>query len=213
VWLIVGLGNPGGKYALNRHNIGFMALDAYSTSIGAPRWKEERQAFILKFKMEDEEVLFALPQTYMNKSGESVRTIKDYYGIDIAKLIVIHDEIDIGFGAVKIQKNRGPGGHNGLKSINEMLGTQDYTRLKLGVGRSTNPHIDVATHVLQNFSSEEQPHLHEFLAYAGDAMEMLIFDGYDKAATKFTRGALIEASPVAKTSNSNGGSAPPAQEG
>jgi peptidyl-tRNA hydrolase, PTH1 family len=193
VWLIVGLGNPGGKYSLNRHNIGFMALDAYAASIGGPRWKEEKQAFVTRLKIESEEVMFAKPQTYMNKSGESVRALSDYYKIPTDKIIVLHDEIDIGFGAIKIHKNRGPGGHNGLKSINEMLGTQDYTRLKLGVGRSKNPHVDVATHVLQNFDPAEQEHLHEFLSLAGDAIESLILEGYNKAATKFTRGPVGEA--------------------
>lgn len=190
MWLVVGLGNPGGKYVLTRHNIGFMALDAYATSVGGPRWREERQAFITRLKIEDTEVLFAKPQTFMNKSGESVRALMDFYKIDIEKLIVIHDEIDIGFGAIKIHKNRGPGGHNGLKSLNECLGTQDYIRIKLGVGRPTNPRMDAAAHVLQAFTLEEQEHLHEILAKAGDAVESIIFDGLNKAATKYTCGPI-----------------------
>lgn len=193
MWLIAGLGNPGGRYALNRHNVGFMALDAYCASVGSPRWKEEKQALTTRLKIDEEEVLFVKPQTYMNKSGESVRPLLDYYKISIDKLIVLHDEIDIGFGALKIQRNRGPGGHNGLKSINEVLGTQDYVRLKIGVGRPKDPRMDVAAYVLQNFAPDEQTHLHDFLAYCGDAMESLIFDGYDKAATKFTRGPLASA--------------------
>lgn len=190
MFLVAGLGNPGGKYALTRHNIGFMALDAYCASIGNPRWKEERQALVTRLKIEDQEVLFVKPQTYMNKSGEAVRALLDYYKIPLENLIVIHDEIDIGFGAIKIHKNRGAGGNNGVKSINEVLGTQDYVRLKLGVGRPSHPKMDVSAHVLQSFSAEEQVHLHDFLAIAGDAMESLIFDGYSKAATKFTRGPI-----------------------
>ncbi len=190
MWLVVGLGNPGGKYALTRHNIGFMALDAYAASVGGPRWKEERQALVTRLKIDDVEVLFAKPQTFMNKSGESVRPLLDFYKIPLENLIVIHDEIDIGFGAIKIHKNRGPGGHNGIKSLNEHLGTQDYIRLKLGVGRSPNPKVDAAAHVLQDFTPEEQTHLHDILSVAGDALESLIFDGLSKAATKHTRGAL-----------------------
>ncbi len=190
MWLVVGLGNPGGKYALTRHNIGFMALDAYCTSVGGPRWKDERQAFTTKLKLDDIEVLFAKPQTYMNKSGESVRALMDFYKIPIEQLIVVHDDIDQGYGAIKIHKNRGAGGHNGLKSINEILGSQDYVRLKLGVGRPADPRMDVANYVLQSFSATEQTHLHEFLALAGDAIEAIIFDGLSKAATKFTRGAI-----------------------
>jgi PTH1 family peptidyl-tRNA hydrolase len=189
VWLVVGLGNPGGKYALTRHNVGFMALDAYATSIGGPRWKDERQSLVTRFKIEDTEVLFAKPQTFMNKSGESVQALMAFYKIPLEQVIVVHDDIDQGFGAVKIHKNRGPGGHNGLKSINEKLG-QDYIRLKLGVGRPPHPKMDVAAYVLQAFSSEEQGHLHDFLAVAGDAIESIIFDGLSKAATKFTRGPI-----------------------
>lgn len=191
MWLIVGLGNPGGKYSLTRHNIGFMALDAYCASVGNPRWKEERQALVTRLKIEDQEVLFIKPQTFMNKSGESVRALMDYYKIALENVIVVHDDIDQGFGAIKIHKNRGPGGHNGLKSINELLSTQDYVRLKLGVGRPSHPKMDVAAYVLQNFSQEEQSHLHDFLAIAGDAIESIIFDGLSKAATKFTRGPIV----------------------
>lgn len=196
MWLVAGLGNPGGKYALTRHNIGFMALDAYCAGVGTPRWKDERQALTVRLKVEETEVLFAKPQTYMNKSGESVRALMDFYKIQLEHLIVVHDDIDQGYGAIKIHKNRGAGGHNGLKSINECLGTQDYIRLKLGVGRPSNPKMDVAAYVLQAFSPEEQSHLHEFLSLAGDAVESLIFDGLSKAATQFTRGPLAGASPA-----------------
>ena len=191
MWLVAGLGNPGAKYAMTRHNIGFLALDAYATSVGQPRWKEEHQALIVRLKMEDEEVIFAKPQTFMNKSGDSVQSLMSYYKIPLEKLIVVHDEIDVGFASVRIHKNRGSGGHNGIKSVTQMLGTQDYVRLKLGVGRSPNPNIDVVTHVLQNFSSEEQAELHDFLAFGGDAIESLIFDGLSKAQTKFTRDVKV----------------------
>jgi PTH1 family peptidyl-tRNA hydrolase len=198
MWIVVGLGNPGTKYSLNRHNVGFMALDAYCASVAsaggrigpAPKWKDEKQALVTRLKMENVEVLFVKPQSYMNNSGIPVQALMHFYKIPLENLIVLHDEIDIGFGAIKIQKNRGPGGHNGLKSINEKLGTQDYVRLKLGVGRPSHPGMDVASYVLQDFSSEEQTHLHDFLSVAGDAVESLIFDGYDKAATKFTRKAV-----------------------
>jgi PTH1 family peptidyl-tRNA hydrolase len=191
---------------MNRHNVGFMALDAYCAGLGGargdltqlPRWKDEKQALVTRLKMEDTDVLFVKPQTFMNKSGESVQALMHFYKIPIERLIVLHDEIDIGFGAIKIQRNRGPGGHNGLKSINEKLGSQDYVRIKLGVGRPSHPGMDVAAYVLQDFSAEEQTHLHDFLAVAGDAVESLIFDGYDKAATKFTRKPLSLGSTAAE---------------
>src|SRR5690349_10168297 len=112
MWLVVGLGNPGGKYAMTRHNIGFMALDAYCAGVGFPKWKEERQAMITRLKIEDVEVIFAKPQTFMNKSGESVQALMHFYKIELDKLIVIHDEIDIPYSAIRIHKNRGAGGHN-----------------------------------------------------------------------------------------------------
>jgi PTH1 family peptidyl-tRNA hydrolase len=193
MWLVVGLGNPGGKYILTRHNIGFMALDAYCESCksaGHPRWKDEKQADVVRLKIENEEVIFAKPQTFMNNSGEPARALLDYYKIPIENLIVLHDDIDQGFGGIKIHKNRGAGGHNGLKSLNEKLGTQDYIRIKLGVGRPPHPKMDVAAYVLQNFAETEHADLHDFLSVAGDAIESLIFDGYSKAATKFTRSPI-----------------------
>lgn len=172
---------------MTRHNLGFMVLDAYAAGVGNPRWRDERQSLVTRLAIEDQDVLFAKPQTFMNKSGESVRALIDFYKIELAKILVIHDEIEVPFGSVRVHRNRGPGGHNGLKSLNEHLGTQDFARLRLGVGRSSNPQIDVAAHVLQNFSESEQSELHDFLSFAGDAMEAYIFDGYDKAASKFTR--------------------------
>jgi PTH1 family peptidyl-tRNA hydrolase len=175
---------------MNRHNAGFLALDAYVASIGQPKWREEKKALVTRFKVEDEEVLLVKPQTYMNLSGEPTRALLDYYKIPIAQMIIIHDDIDQGFGAVRIHKNRGAGGHNGLKSLNEQLGTQDYVRIKMGVGRPAHPQMQVADYVLQDFSKAELIDLHDFLRVTGDAFESLIFDGYDKAATKHTRAAL-----------------------
>lgn len=190
MWLIAGLGNPGGQYAMNRHNIGFMALDSYCISIGEPRWKEEKKSLTTRMKIDGEEVLFAKPQTFMNRSGESLRALLDYYKISIENFVVIHDDLDQDFGAVKIHKNRGPGGHNGLKSINEQLGTQDYIRLKLGIGRPQNSRMNIADFVLQDFSTEETQYLHDYLAYAGDAIDSIVTIGLSKTATKFTRGGL-----------------------
>ncbi len=192
MWLIVGLGNPGAKYLLTRHNVGFMALDNFTAGIGNLPSREERKAVTCRFKLDDEEVLLVKPQTFMNKSGESVQALLDFYKIDLARLIVVHDDIDQPFGSLKIQKNRGPGGHNGLKSINEVLGTQDYIRLKLGVGRPQDlqAKMDVADYVLQKFAEAEQSLLIDFLDRAGDAIECIVFDGFEKAATKFSRSSI-----------------------
>jgi PTH1 family peptidyl-tRNA hydrolase len=185
MWLVVGLGNPGVQYALTRHNIGFMALDLLAQGLGNPPWREEHRALTCKLKLDDTPVLFAKPMTYMNKSGESVQALLNFYKISVENLIVIHDEVDFPFAQMKIHKNRSAGGNNGIKSISEILGTQDYTRLRLGIGRPPHPEMQVADYVLQKFSAEEQSALPEFLNKAGDAVEALIFDGLSKASTKF----------------------------
>jgi PTH1 family peptidyl-tRNA hydrolase len=190
MWMVVGLGNAGAKYLLNRHNIGFMALDQFTASLGDLPSKETDNAVTCKFKLEGEDLILVKPQTFMNNSGEAVQPLMHFHKIEPANLIVVHDEIEIPFGAIRIQKNRGAGGHNGLKSINEKLGTQDYYRIRLGVGRPPDARMDVAAWVLQNFSNDERAQLSTVLDAAGDALETLIFQGFDKAASLFNRNVL-----------------------
>ncbi len=185
MFLIVGLGNPGSKYALTRHNIGFMAVDLFAMSAGSPPWKEEHKAHVCKFQMDNEQILLVKPMTFMNLSGQSVQSLLQFYKIPIENMIVVQDDIDQGFGAIRFHKNRGHGGHNGVRNISELLGTADYIRLKLGVGRPPHPEMSVADYVLQKFSSEEQQQLPDFLNKAGDALESVIFEGLSKASTKF----------------------------
>lgn len=185
MWLIVGLGNPGNEYKITRHNIGFMAMDAFLRSVQAPAAKQEHKAFTWKMKMDDVDVLMAQPQTFMNRSGESVQALMNFYKIPLENLVVIHDEIDQAFGQLKIQKNRGHGGHNGVRDITEKLGSMDYIRLRLGVGRPPHPSMNVADYVLQKFTSEEMNQLPDFFQKAFDAVESIIFDGIQKASTKF----------------------------
>ena len=204
MFLIVGLGNHGSKYAMNRHNIGFMALDRYfESAVGdskvRPNWKPDGKALAVRLKIQNEEVIFIKPQTYMNLSGEAVRPIMDFYKVDLGHVLVLHDELDIDFGAIKIQRNRGPGGHNGLKSLNEHLGSQDYTRVKLGVGKPPDNRWDIANWVLSNFFEEENAKLLEILDTAGDAIESFVLSGYDKTASKFTRGSYMEQAAAAKS--------------
>ena len=190
MWLIVGLGNPGPKYSLTRHNIGFLAVDFFLKSLSGPStWHDEHKADVIKLKIEETPVLLAKPQTYMNKSGESVVSLLNFYKIPLEQLIVVHDDIDQGFGGLRLQKNRGHGGHNGIRSISELLGTADYIRLKLGVGRPPHPEMQVADYVLGKFSSEEQAELSPFLNKSGDALESVLFDGLSKASTLFNSSA------------------------
>lgn len=185
MWLIVGLGNPGGKYALTRHNIGFMAIDYHLKGLGSPALKSQFKAEICQTKIGDQPVIFCKPQTYMNLSGEAVQALMGFYKISLDHLIVIHDEIDQIFGQMKIQKNRGHGGHNGIRSISGLLGSADYIRLRLGVGRPENPNIPVADYVLNNFNSTELNELPNFLNRSCDAVESILAEGLQKASTKF----------------------------
>ncbi|MBX3032286.1 MAG: aminoacyl-tRNA hydrolase [Bdellovibrionaceae bacterium] len=185
MWLIVGLGNPGTKYALTRHNIGFMAVDYLLRSLEAPANRTDFKALVNKFKWEGEEVVTVQPQTYMNLSGDSVRPLMDFYKIPLEKLIVVHDEVDLPFGKMKLQKNRSHGGHNGIKDITAKMASQDYLRVRLGVGRPSDPRFNVADYVLQKFSDEEMAAMPAFLNRATDAIEALIFEGLAKAGNRF----------------------------
>lgn len=191
--LIVGLGNPGSQYAMNRHNIGFMSVDLFIRAMGgdpsALSWKQEHKALTKKIKItqgaKEKEILVAKPQTYMNKSGESVVSLMNFYKISKSDLLVVQDDIDQNFGSMKIQYNRGHGGQNGIKNISELFGGSDYHRLKLGVGRPAHPGYDIGDYVLGNFPKEELPQLELVLEKSTRAIESFIFDGPDKAATKY----------------------------
>ncbi|UYL09483.1 aminoacyl-tRNA hydrolase [Bdellovibrio sp. SKB1291214] len=184
-WLIVGLGNPGGEYKLTRHNIGFMAVDYFMQGLGNPSIKNQFKAEVAQATWQGHTLYFCKPQTYMNLSGESVQPLMGYYKIPQEHLIVIHDDIDQPFNQMKIHKNRGHGGHNGIKSISQLLGSQDYARLKLGVGRPENPNYPVADYVLGKFTKEEFDKMPDFLNKGIDAIESIILDGIQKASTKF----------------------------
>lgn len=155
--LIVGLGNPGTKYALTRHNVGFMAIDWIIRSLAAPTPSKESQfkSLISKFRWNGVDTLFVQPQTFMNLSGEAVQPIMAYYRLGLDDLMVLQDEVDLPFGQMKVQRNRGHAGQNGIRNITELLGSPDYTRTRIGVGRPTNPNVPLADHVLQRFTDEE----------------------------------------------------------
>lgn len=190
MWLIVGLGNPGSKYALHRHNIGFMAIDTFVRSASNPPEKSEMKALTYHFTIHSEDnkssekVILCKPQTFMNLSGESVRGLMDFYKIEQTNVVVLHDEVDFPFATMKVQKERGHGGHNGIRDIHEKLGDNKYYRIKMGIGRPSGK-MDMSSHVLGNFSKEETEKLPDFLNTALDAVESLIFKGYEKTATKF----------------------------
>lgn len=189
MWLVVGLGNPGTKYILNRHNVGFMVADVLCDQANA-KWKDEHKSLVAKTTLEGQNLIIAKPQTFMNRSGEAVLALSQFYKIPLENLVVVHDEIDIPFGSVKFQTGRGHGGQNGVRNIHELLGTDQYCRLKVGVGRPSIPQMNVADWVLQNFSSEDQKQVPKILEHCYKGLVCLFQNGYGKAASLFNKNVL-----------------------
>lgn len=185
--LIVGLGNPGSKYEKTRHNIGFMAIDHLASELGLPSPKKQAQAELFNGEIDGNKFILVKPQTFMNLSGESVQELMGYYKVLPSDLLVIHDEVDQPFASIKFQTKRGHGGHNGIRNIHALLGTEAYDRLRLGVGKSLNPNIDTATHVLSPFSMEEFEKLKKVLEIVSDGLRVYIKEGFQKAATQFNQ--------------------------
>jgi peptidyl-tRNA hydrolase, PTH1 family len=158
---IVGLGNPGLQYSLTRHNVGFLAVESLRLSLGFPEWQKitAHKALISSWLIEGEKCLLAQPQTYMNLSGESVASILGFYKMETADLIVISDDIDMEFGKIRYRSNGSSGGQNGLKSIAEKLGTSEFSRIKIGIGRDDR--YEMSDWVLSKFGSDELETLKE----------------------------------------------------
>ena len=174
--LVVGLGNPGDKYADTRHNIGFRVVELLAERAGITLKKSGYQGLYGVGRLAGEEVTLLLPQTFMNKSGASVGSACKSLGVDPGDLIVIHDDIDLDFGILKIKAGGGHGGHNGIRHIKEVLGTGDFTRVKAGVGRG-NERGDVSDHVLSRFNAAERKRLENFLMGTAEAVEKIIASG------------------------------------
>lgn len=183
--IIVGLGNPGSKYLLTRHNAGFLVIDALAQRNGAPVFKQEHKALTSKLKIDGIDIILVKPQTYMNLSGESVVSLLNFYKLTPEDLLVVHDEVDLPFGTLKFQEKRGHGGHNGIRSIHSLLGTNEYSRLRVGINRPPHPKMSVADYALQNFSTSEQNELPDLLSLASEGVECFISHGLKKAATQY----------------------------
>lgn len=168
VKVVIGLGNPGRKYAGTRHNTGFLVVDELARRTNAPTSKQRMRAEITEARADGGRLVLAMPQTYMNESGVSVREIVRWYKAPLEDVLIVVDDLDLPFGQVRIRPKGSAGGHNGLKSIFRELGTQDIPRLRIGIGRGGNHTIG---HVLSRFSSEEQQHLPLIIEQAADAVE------------------------------------------
>jgi len=183
-FLLIGLGNPGREYRDNRHNTGFMLIDRLAVRLNAHGLKLQSKAIVTSALYEDNKIILAKPQTYMNLSGQSVQGLANFYKLDLDNLLVAHDDLDLPFGVIRMRPGGGPGGQKGVASAIERLGTKDFARLRIGIGRPPG-RMDPADYVLQDYSRDEIKSLSEVLDKAADASLVFIKEGLDKAMNKF----------------------------
>jgi PTH1 family peptidyl-tRNA hydrolase len=173
--LIVGLGNPGKKYEKNRHNVGFMALDVIADASSGLAWREKFSALFAKAEVAGRAAGFVKPMTYMNLSGDSVQPAMAFLKAPLADVIVVHDELDVPFGEVRVKVGGGHAGHNGLRSIIERAGAPDFVRVRIGIGRPPPGFRgEVADYVLQDFDASERAELPAILAKAASAVVQVV---------------------------------------
>ena len=188
-WLIVGLGNPGRQYEKTRHNCGFRVIDVLSNALGCKVDKGKFQGLYGQCNYNGKKLFLLKPQTYMNLSGKSVLQLSAYYGIPPQHIIVIFDDISLTPGRLRIRADGSAGGHNGIKSIIQELGTQDFPRVKVGVGAKEHAEQDLADWVLSTFSAKEEKLLAVSLKNAADASLAIIDHGVPTASNRFNGAA------------------------
>jgi PTH1 family peptidyl-tRNA hydrolase len=184
MYLIFGLGNPGNRYRLTRHNIGFMVLEKLAFGLDVDLKQKSFNALWGKGKIEGKNVLLAMPQTYMNLSGNSVRKLLTFFKADINNLIVVHDDLDLPFGTVRLKTGGGNAGHKGLESIVESLDSSDFMRIRLGIGKPANK-SRTESYVLERFKPEEEAMLKPTIQYAADAASEIVSFGIQTAMVKY----------------------------
>lgn len=182
--IIVGLGNPGSEYAKTRHNVGFMLIDALAEHLNISLWKDKFNAQIAEGRIGIEKVILVKPQTYMNNSGEAVGPLMRWYKLEPEDVIVAHDDLDIPAGAVRIRKKGSSGGHNGIKSLIAHLGSENFARVRLGIGRPL-PGWTVVNHVLAPFPAEDKVEVDKAIKYLVPAVECIVKESLDLAMNKY----------------------------
>ena len=187
-WLVVGLGNPGDQYVATRHNVGQMVIDElakrHNLKFSSHKSRTDVAAYKLGVGTDAHSIILAKSHGYMNESGGPIKAVASFYSIEPANIIVLHDELDIGYAAIRSKIAGGDNGHNGLKSLTSAFGTAEYYRVRLGIGRPMGQQ-DPADFVLKQFSKEEKKDLGEFLDRGADVVEFLITQGLEKTQTKF----------------------------
>ena len=183
--LVVGLGNPGPDYAGTRHNVGHRVVDLLAARAGGGRFSKHRtNADVLEGRLAGRRVVIAKPRSYMNVSGGPVAGLAQYFSVPVTDVVVVHDELDLEFGVVRLKRGGGEGGHNGLRSVSKALGSKEYLRVRFGIGRPPGRQ-DPADFVLKRFSGAEQKDLEFAVDLAADAAEALLADGLEAAQNRF----------------------------
>jgi PTH1 family peptidyl-tRNA hydrolase len=187
-WLVVGLGNPGDEYAATRHNVGQMVIDhllkRHNLKLSSHKSRCDIAAYKLVVGIDSHSIILAKSKSYMNETGGPVKALASFYSVEPARIIVLHDELDIGYAAIRAKLAGGDNGHNGLKSLTSSFGTAEYFRIRLGIGRPMGEQ-DPADFVLKQFSKEEKKSLDEFIDRGADCVEFLIEKGLDLTQSKF----------------------------
>jgi peptidyl-tRNA hydrolase, PTH1 family len=184
MYLIIGLGNPGNRYQYTRHNIGFMVLEKIAARWEVDLKQKSFDALWNRGKIAGINVLLAMPQTYMNLSGNAARNLLAYFKGDISNLIVIHDDLDLPFGSIRLKSGGGDAGHKGLKSIITCLGSADFMRVRMGIGKPSD-RTPVEDYVLQRFSSDESALLGQNIQLASEATAEIVISGIQQAMAKY----------------------------
>ena len=184
-WLLVCLGNPGDQYENTRHNVGFMVADELADRARLPIQKLKFKALTNTLTISGEKVLVMKPVTYMNLSGEAVRQAVDFFKIPADHVLVVSDDTALAVGRLRIRKGGSAGGHNGLKSLIQHLGTDQFPRVRVGVGEKPHPDYDMADWVLGHFVGEDKKNIDKSVKRAADAIECIIKEGIDKGMNKF----------------------------
>lgn len=184
LWLVVGLGNPGPSYAGNRHNVGTMVLDLLAERVGGRFKAHKGRADLVQTRLAGQRALLAKPKCYMNESGGPAASLRDFFKVPVQRVVVVHDELDIGYGVLRLKAGGGDNGHNGLRSLTTSLGSRDYLRVRVGIGRPPGRQ-DPADYVLKDFSAAERKDLAFHVDRAADAVEALLTGPLEVAQNVF----------------------------
>jgi len=184
VWLVVGLGNPGPSYAGNRHNVGSMVLDLLAEQVGGRFKAHKGRADLVEARLAGTRALLAKPKCYMNESGGPAASLRDFFKVPVERIVVVHDELDIPYGTLRLKAGGGDNGHNGLKSMTKSLGSRDYLRVRVGIGRPPGRQ-DPADFVLKDFSAAERKELPFQVDRAADAVQALVSGPLEAAQNVF----------------------------